>query len=648
MSTQYINVAYAPKTIHIATQTFGNGTITSGTSFIYAPTYVYNYTVVPATGNYIAEILVNDVPVVITDPLNFTGSLVNITENTIIKATFAPLTFTVNATAGVGGTIAPNGVISYNYGVSQDYVINAEVGYTISSVLVNNVPVTVPVGSTTFTHTFSNIIANNTISATFAINTYTITATTDANGAITPAAATTINYGGSQVYAIVPNAGYHILDVVVDGISMGPISTYTFANVMENHTIAATFAINTYTITAAINGAGTITPNGTTTVNYGATQAYTIAAATGSILMDVIVDGISMGPITTYTFTNIDASHTIQAITNTATFTVTVTQPANGAITPGTQLFNYGATPSFTVTPGMGYSITTITVNGTPASVTPNASGIATITLAPLAANATVTATMAVKTYTITATAGTNGSITPSGVATINYGANSAVYTFTPAAGYEVAQVTVNGISLGALPSYQFSNVMANQTIDVAFQMITCETPMNTYVTNIAQTGATFNWNNTGATTYDVQYKSVEAANYTLIANITNNYVEVTGLTAATQYIWQVKANCTTTNPSYWSAQKSFITLPTAPDGINDQNLATVQVYSNNNNVFIINNNGVSIENATIYDMYGKLIHSSNVISNPTVITLNVATGIYIVRLTTEKGDATYKVNITK
>ena len=648
MTTQHINVVYAPNTIQIITQTFGNGTITPGTTFTYSPAYVYNYTVVPTTGNYIAEILVNDVPIVITDPLNFTGSLVNITENTIIKATFAPLTFTVNATAGIGGTIAPNGITSYNYGVSQDYVINAEVGYTISSVVVNNVPVTVPPGSTTFTHTFSNIIANNTISATFAINTYTITATTDANGTITPAGASTINYGSNQVYTIVPNAGYHILDVLVDGISMGPISTYTFANVMENHTIAATFAINTYTITAAINGAGTITPNGTTTVNYGATQAYTIAAATGSILMDVIVDGISMGPITTYTFTNIDASHTIQAITNSATFTVTVNQPANGAIAPGNQAFNYGATPVYTITPNMGYMISAITVNGAPVTFTTNASGIATYTFAPLAANATITATMAAKTFTVTATAGANGTITPSGVATINYGANSAIYTFTPAAGYEVATVTVNGISLGALPSYQFSNVMANQTIDVTFQIINCETPINTYVTNITQTGATLNWNATGAASYDVQYKSVDAANYTLVANITNNYVDITGLTAATQYIWQVKANCTTTNPSYWSAQKSFITLPTAPDGINDQNLATVQVYSNNNNVFIINNDGVTIQNASIYDMYGKLIYSSNVISNPTVITLDVATGIYIVRLATEKGDATYKVNITK
>lgn len=649
MSTQTINLVYAPKTITVTTETYGNGTITNGVTFTYTPTYIYNYTVVPTLGNYITEILVNDVPVSVVNPLSFTGFLTNITENTTVKAYFAPLTFGINATTvGVGGTILPNGMSTYNYGVSQDYIINAEVGYTIASVLVDNVPVTVPAGATTFTYTFSTITANHTIAATFAVNTYTLTATTDANGTVTPAGVTTINYNENQVYTITPATGYHILDVLVDGISMGPIGTYTFANVTANHTIAATFAINTYTITSAINGSGMISPAGATTFNHGATHTYLIGAATGSVLIDVIVDGISQGPVTTYTFTNITADHNIQAITNTATFTVTVNQPANGAITPGTQVFNYGATPAFTITPNMGYSITAITVNSTPVTFTPNASGIATITLTPLAANATITATMAIKTYTITATAGANGTITPSGIATINYNTNSSAYIFTPDAGYEVADVTIDGFSLGAVSAFQFVNVTTNHTINVNFQLIPCEAPINTYVTNITQTNATLNWNNTGATSYLVQYKNVADANYTLITNITTTSTELTGLTANTTYIWQVKANCTATNSSVWSAERSFVTSPVGPDGISDQDLASVQVYSNISNIFIINKENVSIERADIYDMYGKLIYSSNVTQNPTVITLDAATGIYVVRLSTEKGTATYRVHITK
>lgn len=47
---------------------------------------------------------------------------------------------------------------------------------------------------------------------------------------------------------ITPNAGYHIVDVKVDGVSQGAKTSYTFSNVTANHTISATFAINTYTV----------------------------------------------------------------------------------------------------------------------------------------------------------------------------------------------------------------------------------------------------------------------------------------------------------------------------------------------------------------------------------------------------------------
>lgn len=648
MTTQLINVVYAPKTINITTQTFGNGTVTAGTSFTYDPAYVYNYTAVPATGYYISAILVNDVPVTVANPMSYTGQFTNITEDKAIKVYFEPLTFDITATCGLGGTILPNGGATYNYGVSQDYIITAETGYTIASVVVDGTPITVPANATTYTHAFNNITANHTIAATFAINTFTITATAGANGSITPANATVVNYNESQVYTITPATGYYILDVVVDGISMGPIGTYTFANVMANHTIAATFAIHTYTLTASINGSGTITPAGVTTVNHGANQTYTIAAATGSVLVNVFVDGVAQGAITSYTFSNVTANHTIQAITNSASYTITVNQPANGSITPGTQVVTYGATPTFTVTPNTGYNISAITVNSTPVTFTPNSAGTAVITLPAVAANATVTATMAVKTYTITATAGVNGTITPSGVATLNYGANSAVYAFTPAVGYEVADVTVNGVSIGVAASYQFVNVTANKTIAVTFQLINCEAPINAYVTNIAQTTATLNWNNTGAAAYTIQYKAIDATDYTVVNNVAATEYDLTGLTAETYYIWQVKANCTATNASDWSAERGFTTLPVGHEGVSDVDLASVQVYSNQSDIFIINKDNVHITNASIFDMCGKLIYSGNVIENPTIISLNAATGIYVVRLSTENGTASYKVHITK
>ena len=69
-----------------------------------------------------------------------------------------------------------------------------------------------------------------------------ITATADEHGKIAPTGDVAVPKGESKTFAITPDSGYHIKDVLVDGKSVGAVSTYTFENVVDNHTIHATFA----------------------------------------------------------------------------------------------------------------------------------------------------------------------------------------------------------------------------------------------------------------------------------------------------------------------------------------------------------------------------------------------------------------------
>jgi hypothetical protein len=62
-------------------------------------------------------------------------------------------------------------------------------------------------------------------------------------GTITPAGEVAVNAGADRTFTISPDTGYRILDVKVDGVSVGAASTYTFNNLSANHTIAATFEI---------------------------------------------------------------------------------------------------------------------------------------------------------------------------------------------------------------------------------------------------------------------------------------------------------------------------------------------------------------------------------------------------------------------
>lgn len=71
-----------------------------------------------------------------------------------------------------------------------------------------------------------------------------ITATAGEHGAIDPEGAVTVPKGESKTFTITPDSGYYIKDVLVDGKSVGAVSTYTFKEVVADHTIHAAFAKN--------------------------------------------------------------------------------------------------------------------------------------------------------------------------------------------------------------------------------------------------------------------------------------------------------------------------------------------------------------------------------------------------------------------
>ena len=70
--------------------------------------------------------------------------------------------------------------------------------------------------------------------------------------------------------------------------------------------------------------------------------------------------------------------------------------------------------------------------------------------------------------YTIEATAGTGGSISPSGNISVREGADQ-TFTITPDKGYAVANVKIDGESIGAVKSYTFENVSKAHAIEVIF-----------------------------------------------------------------------------------------------------------------------------------------------------------------------------------
>lgn len=77
---------------------------------------------------------------------------------------------------------------------------------------------------------------------------------------------------------------------------------------------------------------------------------------------------------------------------------------------------------------------------------------------------------------TITASAGAGGSISPSGASLVNSGDNI-TYTITANSGYQVDDVLVDSVSVGAVTTYQFTNVNADHTISATFEAVPAADP---------------------------------------------------------------------------------------------------------------------------------------------------------------------------
>lgn len=151
--------------------------------------------------------------------------------------TNATLTYPITATAGANGTISSPGTVEVLQGEDQTYTITGDSGFVVSDVVVNGASI-----GPVLTYTFSDVSASNTISASFvALPPQTITATAGANGSISPSGAVSVPAGASQTFTITPDSGYKIADVLVNGVSVGVPSSYTFNFVVAPHTIDVSF-----------------------------------------------------------------------------------------------------------------------------------------------------------------------------------------------------------------------------------------------------------------------------------------------------------------------------------------------------------------------------------------------------------------------
>jgi alpha-tubulin suppressor-like RCC1 family protein len=294
----------------------------------------------------------------------------------------------------------------------------------------------------------------------------TITAAAAPNGTISPSGAVAVSQGSNQTFSITPAAGFKVSALVVDGTLLPGATTHTFTGVTADHYINAYFEPSTLTITAAAAANGSISPAGAIPVTPGSDQTYTITPNAGFMVTALVVDGTLLPGVTTYTFTNVTASHYINAYFDPIPATVTITAAAgtNGAISPaGAATVAGGTNQTYTITPNTGFMVAALVVDGT------QLPGATTYTFTNVIADHYINAYFEPSNITVTAAAAANGSISPAGVSAVTPGSNL-TYTITADPGFSVSALVVDGQLLPGATTHTFTNITTSHYINAYFQ----------------------------------------------------------------------------------------------------------------------------------------------------------------------------------
>lgn len=237
------------------------------------------------------------------------------------------------------GSITPagiQGVVTVHSGTGQTFTIRPSEGFEIASVLVDDAEEALEdADRASFSYTFTNIVKDHTLSATFRAIRFTLTATAGAGGSIIPVSAV-VAKGGSQLFTLTPATGYEIADLKVDGVSAGAATSHLLTNVTKDSRLEASFKgiAHKVTLLAPDNGKLSVTADGKELssgdkVAYGTTLVVASLPAEGYVADKLTVNGRLLTTPTCLVY----GDQVIAATFKKAVYPVTVTAPENGTLT---------------------------------------------------------------------------------------------------------------------------------------------------------------------------------------------------------------------------------------------------------------------------------------------------------------------------
>ncbi|MBK8726273.1 MAG: hypothetical protein IPL96_09480 [Holophagaceae bacterium] len=402
-------------------------------------TYNYTVRVTEGSGFYV---LSNVAVVIVRNPVVTVGPLTN---GTLDPATPSP------ASVPTGST--------------KNFKFNADPGYHVASVSGCSGPVYSNTSNavSTYTYTTGAITGDCTVTATFAINVYQVSASAGANGSldVTTPSPVNVNHGSTTAFKFNAAPGYHVASI--SGCS-GPLYTntsnavtsytYTTGAITGDCTVSATFAINVYQVTGSAGANGSLDPStpspvavphgSTTSFKFNANPGYHITSITGGYGSPYLN---TSNTVSTYTYTT---GPVVSDCTVVATYAVNLLlsfTPASGR--PGTVVILSGSDIA---------SVIAVSFNGVPATFTQ---------LSSTQVSAVVPAGATTGPISVTNSAGL---VQMTSLFTVPLAAPR-ILSFSPNAGATGTIVFINGVNLGGTISVAFNGAAATFTQVSATQL---------------------------------------------------------------------------------------------------------------------------------------------------------------------------------
>jgi parallel beta-helix repeat protein len=271
----------------------------------------------------------------------------------------------------------------------------------------------------------------------------TVTGQASEHGSITPAGDTIVPAGSDVAFIATPDSANYAVDTwYVDDVAVQVgRGTFLLPNVQAAHTVRVTFTRLSYVVSVSAREHGSVTPNGDTTVPAGDNLTLTATPEAGFQVDKWWLDGIAVQTGgTTNTLANVQSAHRVRV--------------------------TFGAVLLFTATPPPGYKVKTWTVNGTVVQTGGN-----TYTLPASMAGSTVVATFAPATVTVRVVVIGNGSVTPSGTITVNWGGSLTCTAVPRNNGVLSWMLDGTTVQTGGL-TFTLERVESDCTLTVAFSTV--------------------------------------------------------------------------------------------------------------------------------------------------------------------------------